>query len=155
VGFRKLIRIEFLLINNENMATEERPTAAFTLSIVGVAFQFVAGLFLIFVMPAYLSTYTINNGHMGRGVFGPWMMFGSMFGLGIFWLILAIPVIAIGLYGALFMNSSDLSRVRTGSTLVLIASILAFPVMWGFIIGSLLMFIGSILGLTWQPVRKS
>ncbi|MCP8309450.1 MAG: hypothetical protein H3Z54_12295 [archaeon] len=137
------------------MATEEeRPTAAFTLSIVGVAFQFIAGLFLVFAMFAFPYYYNISNGHMG-----PWMMpgimFGPMFGYwGIFWLILAIPIIAIGLYGALLMNSSNLSRVRTGSTLVLIASILAFPVMWGFIIGSLLMFIGSILGLTWQPVRK-
>ncbi|MGQ9468641.1 MAG: hypothetical protein ACUVTD_02255 [Nitrososphaerales archaeon] len=130
---------------------EERPIAAYTLSIIGVAFQFVAGLFLIFGMFAFHSTYTISNGHVVPGV----MMFGPMLGYwGIFWLILAIPIIAIGVYGAFLINSSNLSRVRTGSTLVLIASILAFPVMWGFIIGSLLMFIGSILGLTWQPLKK-
>ncbi|MCP8308113.1 MAG: DUF4064 domain-containing protein [archaeon] len=134
------------------MATEERPTAAFTLSIIGVAFQFVAGLFLVFVM--FTFPYTINNGHTGPGMMMPVMMFSPVFGFGIFWLILAILIIAIGLYGALLMNSSDLSRVRTGSTLVLIASILAFPVVWGFIVGSLLMFIGSILGLTWQPIKK-
>jgi hypothetical protein len=34
---------------------------------------------------------------------------------------------------------------------VLIISIVAFPTMWGFMIGSLLMFISSILGLTWTP----
>ena len=137
------------------MATEEeRPTAAFTLSIIGVAFQFIAGLLLVFAMFAFPYYYNISNGHMGSWMM-PGMMFSFMFGYwGILWLILAIPIIAIGLYGALLMNSSDLSRVRTGSTLVLIASILAFPVMWGFIIGSLLMFIGSTLGLTWQPVRK-
>lgn len=50
------------------------------------------------------------------------------------------------------MNTADLSRVRTGSTLVLVASIIAFPTMFGFILGSLLMLVGSILGLIWQPV---
>ena len=28
------------------------------------------------------------------------------------------------------------------------------PAMWGFMMGSLLMFIGSLLGLTWQPPAK-
>lgn len=28
------------------------------------------------------------------------------------------------------------------------------PAMWGFMIGSLLMFIGSLLGSTWQPPAK-
>jgi len=66
-------------------------------------------------------------------------------------LIAAIIVTALGVYGAVLMNSTNVGRVRTGATLVLIASIIALPTMWGFLVGSLLMFIGSLLGLTWMP----
>jgi len=66
-------------------------------------------------------------------------------------LVSAVAIVALGFYGALLMNSSSLARVRMGSTLVLIASIIAFPTMWGFLIGSLLMFVSSLLGLTWVP----
>ncbi len=59
--------------------------------------------------------------------------------------------IVLGVLGVLWMNTRNLSKIRTGSTLVLVASIIAFPTMFGFMVGSLLMLIGSILGLTWQP----
>ena len=70
------------------------------------------------------------------------------------WLISAAIVIALGIYGAMLMNSTQIGRVRMGATLVLVASIIAFPTMWGFMIGSLLMFVGSLLGLTWVPPRS-
>jgi len=68
-----------------------------------------------------------------------------------FFAVLAGIEIALGVLGVLWMNTANFSRVRTGSVFVLVASIIAFPTMFGFMIGSLLMLIGSILGLTWQP----
>lgn len=128
--------------------TDERPVAAFTLSLVGVALQMVAGAFVTSMM--FFTPFP-----------GPWMMWTWMsgsftwsYGWTILWAGLAIIMTTLGILGALWMNSSDLYRVHTGSTLVLIAAVLAFPTMWGFMIGSLLMFIGSILGLTWQPMEK-
>jgi len=134
---------------------ENKPIAAFTLSVVGLAIQGVAG-----VLWVYMISFFSNNGdYFGFGMMGPWMMFGGgapwMFGYSPFWfaffIIFAAVEITLGVLGVLWMNTANMSRIRTGSVLVLIASIIAFPTMWGFIIGSLLMLIGSILGLTWQP----
>jgi len=88
------------------------------------------------------------------------MMFGGpwIFGYFSYWFpllaILAGIEIALGVLGVLWMNTANMSKVQTGSVFVLIASIIAFPTMFGFMIGSLLMLIGSILGLTWQPRIK-
>ncbi len=49
-------------------------------------------------------------------------------------------------------GNCNCSSFRTGSVLVLVASILAIPTAWGFFVGSLMMIIGSILGLTWTPL---
>ncbi|MCL5067045.1 MAG: hypothetical protein M1368_01665 [Thaumarchaeota archaeon] len=134
---------------------ENKPVAAFTLAVVGLALQAIGGLFL-----AYMAWFfSWNHNYFGFGFMGPWMMFGGgwpwMFGFSpfsfAFFLIFAAVEIALGVIGVVWMNSANLGRIRTGSTLVLIASIIAFPTMWGFMIGSLLMLIGSILGLTWQP----
>lgn len=128
--------------------TDERPVAAFTLSIVGVAFQVIAGISVTSMM--FFTSFP-----------GPWMMWTWMsssftwsYGWTILWAGLAVVMTTLGILGGLRMNSSDPYRIRAGSTLVLIAAVLAFPTMWGFMIGSLLMFIGSILGLTWQPMER-
>jgi hypothetical protein len=71
--------------------------------------------------------------------------------LSVIWLVWAIIVVVLGIYGAVIINSTKIDRVRMGATLVLIASLIALPTMWGFMIGSLLMFVGSLLGLTWTP----
>ncbi len=128
---------------------EEKPVAAFTLSLIGLALQAVGVIFF---------TYTLFygwGGSWGPGMMmGPWMMGGpwsSGFLGSAFSSVFAVVVIALGVSGVLWMNNADLSRVRTGSTLVLVASIIAFPTMFGFMLGSLLMLIGGVLGLTWRP----
>jgi len=93
---------------------------------------------------------------------GPWMMGHWMRGYpytlhpfwSFVWIVTAIIVIGLGAYGVFLMNSTKVSSVRTGAALVLFASVIAFPTMWGFMIGSLLMFAGSILGLVWVPPRS-
>ncbi|MBI3859306.1 MAG: hypothetical protein HY296_03570 [Thaumarchaeota archaeon] len=134
------------------MIGEDRPTAAFTLSTVGLALQALGGLLLV-----YALSYSSAHGFYGPGMMGPWMMFGGpwMFGFFSYWFpliaVLAGIEITLGVLGVKWMNTANLSRVRTGSVFVLVASIIAFPTMFGFMIGSLLMLIGSVLGLTWQP----
>jgi len=137
---------------------ENRPLTAYTLAAIGVALQVVAALFMIY-MVALHSAIRIGWEQMEPEHMGPWGMGRWMMGYpytyhpiwASVWIISALIVIGLGVYGLVLMNSTRIGRVRTGSTLVLIASIIAFPTMWGFLIGSLLMFIGSILGLTWLP----
>jgi len=140
---------------------ENKPVAAYTLSLVGAALQAVAALFVIYLL-AFFSTVASNWREVHPERMMPWMMGHWLSGYpytyhplwGIIWLISTVVIVALSFYGALMMNSSNLARVRMGSTLVLIASIIALPTMWGFMVGSLLMFVGSLLGLTWVPSRS-
>jgi len=137
---------------------ENRPVAAYTLALVGAALQGVAALFIIYMIVFY-STLAPAWREIIPERMMPWMMGHWMVGypytqhplLSLIWLVSAVIVVVLGVYGALLMNSTHVGRVRMGATLVLIASIIAFPTMWGFMIGSLLMFVGSLLGLTWLP----
>ncbi|MEM2098540.1 MAG: hypothetical protein QXU99_02170 [Candidatus Bathyarchaeia archaeon] len=118
---------------------EEKPTAALVLSLLGSVFIIIGGLI-------YAVIFNILGGILGffgfTGLEGMMRILGI---LGILWGVLA-------LIGALMMNSGDKNKVRTGSILVLIFSILSwFGAAGGLIIGFLLGLIGSILGLTWNP----
>jgi hypothetical protein len=113
----------------------EKPTAAFALSLIGGIFILLGGI----VYAAAGSWVGILGFGLGASV---------LVGLGVFGLICGILVIL----GAVWINSGEKSKVRTGSILVLIFSILS----WigsaaGFFIGFLLGLIGAILGLTWNP----
>lgn len=134
------------------MASEDRPVAAYTVSMLGVVLQVVSIIFM-----TYMSFYAPFAGYspMGPGMMmGPSMMGAFASGWGPFGALLGVVVIALGVVGVLWMNSVDITRVRTGATLVLIASIIALSTMFGFGIGALLMLVGGILGLTWQPSPK-
>jgi len=141
---------------------ETRPVAAYTLAMIGAALQAVAAIFVMY-MVVFFSSIAPNWRELNPERMMPWMMGQWMTGypftlhpvLGIIWLISVIIIVALGIYGAMLMNSTKVGRVRMGSTLVLVASIIALPTMWGFLIGSLLMFVGSLLGLTWLPPPPS
>ena len=89
------------------------------------------------MMGGYYGTY-------GTGWYG-WM------GL---WLVVAVVAVALGILGVVWMNSNSIGRVRNGSVLVLIAAVVAFPMMWGFWIGSVLMFVGAVMGLVTSQNRE-
>lgn len=130
---------------------EDRPVAAFTLSLIGLVLQFLGGAFFFAVM-----LYGWGSSSWSPGMMGPWMMWGT-WSAGFFWSTISAALVAVviflGVLGTLWMNTPDPDKIRTGSTLVLVASVIAFPTMFGFMLGSLLMLIGGILGLTWQPLR--
>lgn len=137
---------------------ESRPVAAYTLALVGAVLQALAALFVL-IMTIFASRFVTTWQELVPERFMPWMMGHWMTGYpfathpvwGVLWIVSAIIVAGLSFYGAVLMNSTSVRRVRTGATVVLIISIVALPTMWGFMIGSLLMFIGSILGLTWTP----
>jgi len=96
-----------------------------------------------------------------------WFPFGAGFGMGMgmmgyyraaaypyvygllsiaVWVVWSLLVLALGTLAVYFLGKEK-PDVALGSTFALIASVLAFPLMWGFFLGSLLMFIGSLIGL--------
>jgi len=76
---------------------------------------------------------------------------GLMIVLGILGLIFGIIV----LVGAIMIYSGERSKVRTGSILVLVFSILNLIFGGGgFFIGFILGLIGGILGLVWKPEAR-
>ncbi len=144
----------------------ERPSTAFTLSLVGFAIQLVAALLIVAaglgVFEAYGRTGGMMGGMMGSyggsgmgfmGSYSPWMMSGLGFYVWA-WIPILVIALAFGAIGLFMMNGVGVDSVRTGSILVLVGAVLAFPTVWGFVAGSLLMLVGGILGLTWSPDVK-
>ncbi len=132
---------------------------AFGLSLAGLVIQGASALwmsmmFLFFYNPSYgfygrgITGGGMMNGYY-RGMMGSYYSPGMIFGwMGGTLLVVSALVIALGAIGVLQLRSSDTNKVTTGSILVLIAAVIAYPTMWGFGIGSLLMGVGAILGLT-------
>jgi len=133
------------------------PSTAFTLAVIGLVLQGIAALYTI---PAAIFGSPYGGGMFtGFGMMGPGMMIGGpwSYGFGGPFLTVAfgILVLALGLLGTMWLNTFDIRKIRSGATLVLITSLIAFPTMFGFMIGSLLMFIAGIIGLTWYPPRQT
>ncbi len=120
----------------------EKPTAAFVLSLLAAIFIIIGGLFYVALGLLAGSITDI----IGLGAWG--YSFAVLGVLGLVWGI-------ITLIGAIMINSGVPSKVRTGSILVLIFSIISwFGAAGGFFIGFLLGLIGAILGLTWKPEKS-
>jgi len=104
----------------------DKPTAAFVLSLIG-------GIFLL--LGGVLATVGFSFVFGGLGaIFG---IVGVIFGL-------------IVILGAVMLYQKPQSHTMWG-VVILILSIIAFPSLWGFGIGSLLAFIGAILALVYKP----
>jgi hypothetical protein len=111
---------------------EEKPTAAFIVSLLAGIFILINGI-LIMIASAFIFVIPIAG------------VFVALFGIGelIFGLIV--------MFGAIMINSDDPSKVRTGGIIVLIFSIISIIAGGGFVIGLILGLIGGILALTWKP----
>jgi hypothetical protein len=112
----------------------DKPTAAFVLSLIG-------GIFIIIGALSYIAIGSVIGG-LGFGFGG-----AALAGIGVFGLICGLLVIL----GEVWLNRGEQGKVRNGSILVLIFSILSFfGAAGGFFLGFLLGLIGAILGLTWK-----
>jgi hypothetical protein len=121
------------------------PTAAFVLSLIAGVLILLGGIFGAIV--------GIIGGAMIGVIPGLGWLGGLIVILGFLGLIFGIIVIV----GAVMINSGERDRVKTGSIVVLIFSILSLFVggTGGFIIGFILGLIGGILGLTWKPTEEA
>lgn len=110
--------------------TNEKPTAAFVLSLIGGIFILLAGLFIGFI--GFAVTLPIGG-------------FGAALGLlGIAWGVIVI-------IGAIMMNSKPEQHTMWG-VIVLVFSLVSWVgALGGFFIGFILALIGGILGITWKP----
>ena len=139
----------------------ERPSVPFGLSLAGLIIS--AGAAVVVGMAGLGGFGTFGYGNMmggyygGRGMmnsYGPWGMSGWA-GLTWIWIPMVVASIAMGALGVYIINSSRVDSVRLGSVLVLIAAVLAFPTAFGFVVGSLLMVAGGVLGLIWSPTQQT
>ncbi|MEM2045896.1 MAG: hypothetical protein QXO20_06960 [Candidatus Bathyarchaeia archaeon] len=123
----------------------EKPTAAFALSLIAGILILLGGIF-----GAILGTI---GGVMVGAIPGFGWLGGLIVALGLLGLIFGILVIV----GAVMINSGEQGKVKTGSIIVLIFSILSLFAggTGGFVIGFILGLVGSILGLTWKPSEET
>lgn len=119
---------------------EDKPTAAFVLSLLAGIFMLIDSI-LIITVASMLSLPVIPvSVHAFLIII-----------LGIVGVIISIFVII----GAIFINSGEEGKVRTGGILVLIFSIISlFVAGGGFFIGFILGLIGGILALVWKSSQK-
>ncbi len=132
------------------MVDEERPTAAFLLSLV-------AGIFILLgagLMSMFGSGFMGMMNRYGRNGFGYGMMgqgFGMMgfaFGiLGIVGLIFG----AIVIISAYMLNSKPKEHTTWGTLIVIFSVLSILGSAGGFGVGLILGVIGGILGITWKP----
>ena len=120
---------------------EEKPTAAFVLSLIGGIFILLFGIIfgiLPFLFGAVIAAIP------GLGGIG-----GIIIVLGLLGIIYGILVII----GAVLIYTGDKGKVKIGGILVLLFSILSIfsPAFGGIIIGFILGLVGGILALVWKP----
>lgn len=131
------VRVEPLRPQIEAAPKAEKPTAAFVLSLI-------AGVLILIGGIGYAYLGAICGGLVGMVSPGAGALIFLYMSLG---LICGIVVII----GAVMINSAEPSRVKTGSVLVLVFSIISFFSGGGFYIGLILGLVGGILGLVWKP----
>ncbi|MEM3990098.1 MAG: hypothetical protein QW479_06865 [Desulfurococcaceae archaeon] len=122
----------------------EKPTAAFVLSLISGIFIIIGGLVAAVISAVISEAFGVIPG-LGR-------LGGLIIILGVLGFVFGIIVIV----GAIMINSGVPEKVKTGSIIVLVFSILSLFVggTGGFIIGFILGLIGGILGLTWKPEAR-
>lgn len=130
------------------MSDDPRPQAAFLLSLVGLLFHVVLVAFVVvFVTLAAGPPFEVPGT-------APRPLSGQV-GIFVLWLVAAAAILLLGAAGTSLLNGVDPGRVRLGALLVLAVAMLAFPTLWGLFVGSLLMFVGALLGLAWTPSGPS
>ncbi len=137
------------------MTDEEKPTAAFILSLVGGIFILLGG-----GMMSMLGSYM---GQYGWGMMGGYGGWGGMMGPGFGMMGLAFGALgflglifgAIVIISAIMLNSKP-EQHSTWGTVIIIFSVLSIfgSAMGGFGLGLVLGLIGGILAITWKPTKK-
>ncbi|MDJ0269219.1 MAG: DUF6114 domain-containing protein [Aigarchaeota archaeon] len=126
------------------MSSENKPTAAFALSLTGGLLILIGSSFTF----AMWGMFGQPIGMMGGGMMG-------MIGGGWMWFPIFLPILGLVfgiliLVGAVMLNSKP-DQAQTWGTLILVLSALSLITAGGgFIIGAILGIIGGILAITWK-----
>lgn len=117
-----------------------KPTAAFVLSLIGGVLIVICGLgyAVLGAVCGSIASMAPGGGGAGAAIF-LYMALG---------LISGIIVIA----GAVMINKAEPDKVKNGSILVILFSIVSLVSGGGFYIGAILGIIGGVLGLVWKPI---
>jgi hypothetical protein len=130
--------------------TEEKPTAAFILSLIAGIFIILGGGVMT-MMGSFLGSYGYGmmryGGVMGAGL----RMMG--FGGGVMG-VLGLVFGAIVIISAFMLNSKPDQHQTWGSLIVLFSALSIFGSVMGFGIGLVLGLIGGVLAITWQPTKS-
>jgi len=111
------------------MATQNKPTAAFALVLIGGIFTLLGGI-AVAILGGIATLFLAGIGAT----------------LGLIGIISGIIMIV----AAVLMNSTDVSKVHIWSIIALIFTIIGLANGGGFIIGFILGLVGSILGLVYK-----
>jgi len=117
----------------------DKPTAAFVLSLIGGVLIVICGLgyAVLGAICGSIASMSPGGGGAGAAIF-IYMALG---------LISGVIVIA----GAVMINKAEPDKVKKGSILVVVFSIVSLVSGGGFYIGAILGIIGGVLGLVWKP----
>jgi hypothetical protein len=127
----------------------DRPTSAFAFSLIGGV---ITVIFSLLSINSWLFMYS-NAGT--TFTYSLWYFVGSVDFTAMEALVLFVIGVVCGLlivFGAVLQYSGQKSRVRNGSIIALIATIVGVPASYfGMFVGGILSIIGAYLGLTWKP----
>jgi Family of unknown function (DUF6114) len=141
------------------MTEEERPTAAFVLSLISGLLIILGGGMMSRFGYWLWSGYPGGYGGWGYGMMGPGMMgypgFGMMGWMGFgFFGILGVVFGAIIIISAIMLNRNPREHATWGTLIVIFSVISIFGgAMGGFGIGLVLGLIGGVLAITWKPTE--
>ena len=127
----------------------ERPTSAFVCSLVG---GLIGLLYSIVLTNSWFYMYSNSGTTFNYSV---WYLLGSLN----FTAVQALALFAIGvvcgfltIFGAVLQYSGRKSRVKSGSIVVLAATVVAIPsTYFGMILGGILATYGGYIGVKWEP----
>ena len=128
-GRKSILKICRLIVAGNKVATQNKPTAALVLVLIGGIFTLLGGIAVAIIGSAV--TFFLSG-------------IGATLGL--------IGIISgiIMIVAAVLMNNTDISKVHMWSIIALIFTIIGLANGGGFIIGFILGLIGSILGLVYK-----
>lgn len=117
----------------------DRPTVAFVLSLLGGIFTLILG--------------SIAGAGFAAGFFG----LGALslrvaVGAALIFLVVGVICGIMMIIGGVLQYSEEGSRVRTGSIIVLVFTLVGIPfTLFGLVVGGILSLVGAVIGLNWKP----
>ena len=134
------------------MVNEEKPTAAFLLSLVAGIFILLGAALVSLMGYGFMGMMNrYGNGGRGYGMMG--QGFGMMgYGFGIL-AIVGLIFGAIVIISAYMLNSKPQEHTTWGTLIVIFSVISIFGSAGGFGVGLILGIIGGVLAITWKPLE--